>query len=106
MWGKVGPRWDAFRNAVNNYPGNAFTSWRMKEKLTPINGKMINEGLKVIARGGAKGIKFDYQVAFVLNDKHEATVGKDNLHLFTDWKEPMVIDKEVGLKLKNWLLNK
>ena len=106
MWGKVGPRWDAFRTAINNYPGNVFTTWRMKEKLTPINGKMVNEGLKVIARGGAKGIKFDYQVAFVLNDKHEAVIGKDNLHLFTDWKEPSVITEAVGLKIKDWCLNK
>lgn len=105
-WAKITPRWDAFKAKINTAPFHIVTCWRMKEKLVAKDGQMVSEGLKVVARGGAKGIKFDYQIAFVLNDKHMAIVGKDNLHLFSDWEAPAVIDQSVALKIKNWIMGK
>lgn len=102
-WGKVTPRWDALRAAINNAPFHVITCWRMKEKLVKKGNDMVSEGQKVVARGGAKGILFDYTLAFTIDDKHLATVRKDNLHLFADWKEPKMIDDAIALRIKHWL---
>lgn len=104
-WAKVTPRWDAFRAAINNYPGHVFSCWRMKEKLVQKDGAMVSDGNKVVARGGSKGIKYDYQIAFAIDDKHHAVVGKDNLHLFSDWTTPRIIDVEVGKKIRDWCID-
>jgi hypothetical protein len=102
-WGKVTPRWDALRAAINNAPFHVITCWRMKEKLVKQGQEMVSDGQKVVARGGAKGILFDYTLAFTINDKHLATVRKDNLHLFADWKEPKMVDEKIALRIKQWL---
>jgi hypothetical protein len=105
-WGKVGPRWDNLRNAIRNAPFHIVTCWRMKDKMEMKNGEIIAAGQRVVARGGSKGIKYDYMLAFIIDENHKARVGKDNLHLFADWKEPAVIDEAVALKIKDWITNK
>lgn len=102
-WSKVTPRWDALRAAITNAPFHIITCWRMKDKLVNKDGEMVVEGQRVVSRGGSKGIKYDYHIAFIINDKHQALVGKDNLHLFSDWKEPRVIDKAVAEQIKSWI---
>lgn len=103
-WAKVSPRWDSMRQAINTAPFHVFSTFRMKEKFVVKDGEMVSEGMKVEFRGGSKGIKFDYQIAFALDENHKAKVGKDNLHLFPDWKESKVIDASVGDKLAKWLV--
>lgn len=104
MWAKVTPRWDSLRAAITNAPFHVISCWRMKDKIVKnSSGEMVVEGQRVVARGGSKGIKYDYHVAFVIDDKHRATVGKDNLNVFADWKDPKVIDKEVVMRMKSWL---
>ncbi len=53
--------------------------------------------------GGNKGIKYDYHLAFVIDELHRAKIGKDNYNLFPDWKEPKMIDEEVCLKIKKFI---
>lgn len=106
MWSKVTPRWDGLRAAITNAPFHIITCWRMKDKLVPKGDAMVNEGPRVVARGGNKGIKYDYQLAFIIDENHKAKIGKDNLNLFADWKEPRVIDESVALKIKNWINKK
>lgn len=103
MWAKVTPRWDALRAAISNAPFHVCTCWRMKDKIVQKDGEMIVDGQRVVTRGGNKGIKFDYQIAFIIDENHRAKVGKDNLNLFADWKEPKVIDESVALKIKDWI---
>jgi hypothetical protein len=104
LWGKVTPRWDALRAAITNAPFHVITCWRMKDKLVKNDqGEMVVDGQRVVARGGSKGIKYDYHVAFIIDEHHRARVGKDNLNVFSDWKDPKVIDKEIVMRMKNWL---
>ena len=103
MWSKVTPRWDALRAAITNAPFHVITCWRMKDKLVQKDGELVVDGQKVVARGGSKGIKYDYQLAFIIDENHRAKIGKDNLNLFADWREPRVIDDSVAMKIKEWI---
>lgn len=102
-WGKVTPRWDNFRAAITNAPFHVITCWRMKDKVVKKDGELVTEGQRVVARGGNKGIKYDYHIAFLIDENHKARVGKDNLHLFSDWTDSKVIDESIGLKIRDWL---
>lgn len=102
-WGKVTPRWDALRSAITNTPFHIITCWRMKDKLVKKGDELVVDGQRVVTRGGSKGVKYDYQLAFLIDENHKARVGKDNLHLFSDWKEAKLIDESVALKIKEWL---
>lgn len=103
-WAKVGPKWDAFKAAINNYPGHVISCWRTKDHIVQEGDKLKNIGKKVIGRGGMKGLKFEYQVIWNLGEDHKAMLVKDNTHQFGDWKESKLIDEGVGLKIKKWLV--
>jgi hypothetical protein len=87
--------------AINAAPFGIITTWKVKDVVSMVQGEAPKK--KVITRGGGKALKFDYHLVFNLNEKREAMVIKDNYDLFSDWKEPKMIDKEVGLKIAKWL---
>lgn len=101
IWAKLTPQWDAFKMAINAAPFHIITSWKVKDVISMVQGEAPKK--KVVTRGGGKALKFDYHLVFNLNEKREAMVIKDNYDLFTDWREPKMIDKEVGMKIAKWL---
>lgn len=100
IWAKLTPEWDAFKLAITSAPFHVITTWKVKDEI-PQPGQAPKK--KVVTRGGGKGLKFDYHLVFNLNEKREAMVIKDNYDIFSDWKEPKMIDAEIGKKIAKWL---
>lgn len=103
IWAKLTPKWDAFKLAINSAPFHVITTWKVKDTM-PVNAGDKPQK-RVVTRGGGKGLKFDYHLVFSFNEKREAVVVKDNYDLFRDWKEPKMIDAEVGKKIAKWLMD-
>jgi hypothetical protein len=101
-WGKITPRWDALRSAVNNFPGHLISTCRTKDKLVQQGNEMVNTGPKAVTRGGNKGIKYDYQLVFLIDENHLSRVGKDNMNLFSEWKEPRLFMPADAEKIAKW----
>lgn len=105
-WGKMGHVWSDMLTAINAAPFHVVSAMRMKDHLVQetIDGKqqIVNKGKKVVGRGGNKGVKYEYQIIFALDENHKASLVKDNSNELADWT-PKLIDASVGEKLKSWL---
>ena len=100
VWAKLTPKWDAFKLAIDSSQIHIITTWKMKDSVVHGKNELVK---KVVTRGGGKGLKFDYHLVFMMNEKRQALVMKDNYDLFSDWKEPKMITAEVGKKIAKWL---
>ena len=101
IWGKLTPRWDAFKNAINNAQLHVITTWKMKDVVPANAGDKPTR--RVVVRGGGKALKFDYHLVFMMNEQRQAVMIKDNYDLFSDWKEPKQITSDTGKAIAKWL---
>lgn len=100
VWAKMTPKWDAFKLALDTSKLHIITTWKMKDSIVHGQQQTVK---KVVTRGGGKGLKFDYHLVFMMNEKREAQVMKDNYDLFSDWKTPKMITPEIGKRIAKWL---
>lgn len=123
----ISPEWQWLNDQHDKMPGNSFTNWgKLKPKHKQFMEKVLLSDIHIIAcaRGktewvleeqngkqvpkkvgmGAtqdKDISFDYTVSFQLDQQtHNATVDKDNTHLFES--EIRVLTEKDGEALYNW----
>ena len=98
-WSETTPRHRAFIDAMLHSPMHVIATMRSKTETVQGDDKKVKKlGMKAIQRDNT-----EYEFSAVLDIEHEhhyAMASKDRTGLF---KEPVVITREVGARIKAWL---
>jgi|ERR1700744_284864 len=103
-WNEMTPRHRAFLDAIQQSPLHVIATMRSKTETaqTEEGGrkKVVKLGMKSEQRDG---IEYEFTTFLdIVHDGHYAVASKDRTGLFSD-KKPIVIGKDTGELLKDWL---